>query len=288
MAYLHSENITGKTFDLSETDGVFELIQSNNSSESGYDNITSIANWHYAIIDPEFDNIYNNANYGVRSKEKLGKDYKWGRDEIKEIVISKYNTHSDYQGQASTPPSHVVNQLWEVIATATGDFIGQEGKIAKSDGANWTFHDKEEIGFETLTFPEKVICVEHSIGTHTQQVSTLGLPNVKALGELYAIRTYLSRQARFSSARSQVYNELFPYKEIVLSDIKGDDLDSTFFDGIEGTKYGDPEGIADYIMGESGTSFSVTGLKHKGWIPESMTLDALCDLIINILINGNY
>lgn len=58
--------------------------------------------------------------------------------------------------------------------------------------------------------------------------------------------------------------------------------------GREGTLEGDPEGIFDYVLARTGTSFEHTGLLQKGFVTTYGTLQELCNKFIDILKNGNY
>jgi hypothetical protein len=59
--------------------------------------------------------------------------------------------------------------------------------------------------------------------------------------------------------------------------------------GQDGIETGSPEGVYDYIRATAGTSFELTGLSTKAWVPvDGTTLEDVVNDIMDILINGNY
>ncbi len=231
MAYLHAEHIDGKVFDPENEDsiGQFKIfMQSDNISEPGHDNVTSIKNWHYVAIDED-------AN--IQSKDLIGKDYKWVRDQIKALALA--------------------------------------------------------AGFNTLTPTEMGICVEHNVGTHAEQIATVGVDNLVLLGQQYNLRVMKSRQVRLSRAVSEVVNRLHPNRNEVLDDVNDELLLSTYINGREGTLQDDEEGLTDYIMGIAGTRYAsdgaVPGLIHKGWLPLGFAnMNDFCVMLNNVIVNGTY
>ena len=150
----------------------------------------------------------------------------------------------------------------------------------------------EEAGFALLSAPEMGIAAQYNIGSHAQQLAVLGIDNLIDAGQYYAYQVYQARLSRLSRATSEIFNRLHANKDEVLDDMTNETLLVTFTQGREGTEYGDPEGLIDYIKGVTGTKYAVggslEGLEHKGWIPLGMTMTQFTDLLVDILVNGNY
>lgn len=105
------------------------------------------------------------------------------------------------------------------------------------------------------------------------------------LGKDFHQRSTESRKNRWNSGLVYLYN----YVTLADSFIIGQELELLAFRylnyGIEGTPEGDAEGLFDYILATSGTSFENTGLAKKELelVVSGVTYSGLADKIISIL-----
>lgn len=143
--------------------------------------------------------------------------------------------------------------------------------------------------FDELTDSQKYICCIHKIGTETQRREFLNDFNLYTqLCSEYAQKVSDCRNYRAKLAQMQVWVRLGEVNAFsIISESKDVFLAYVTF-GLEGTICGDPEGITDYIYGTQGTSFEGIGLINKIFVPIFGTLQELCDLLYNILIEGKY
>jgi hypothetical protein len=150
----------------------------------------------------------------------------------------------------------------------------------------------EVVGFNALSFPDKLIACEHKLGTQDQRIGVVGIDNTVMLGLQYHSRVSGDRQVRAGYAITELYTRIPDQAEEVLNDIMtmGGNLFITYmFFGREGTLEGDEHaGIMDYMYGRTGTIFEGIGLLQKPWQPIDMTMQQLVDKLYEIVIKGNY
>lgn len=244
------------------------------STPSGYADITSVTNIEkYAFKYSNFDYIYvTNA--------------------MKEFVSDSFLNHSSYLGILGTPPSSPTDGDLYLIDSGVDAWFGKNGLIAKYVGlaSLWTFHTKEEIGFEQLSSAEQIIAASYDIGTIEQKIDTISTNNLVSYLTLHRANIYQAKEVRLSRMLAEICVRLYYEYDNILKDIVSDGLMVSYLQGIDGVLYGTMEGITDYINGTIGSSYEkyslVEGLRHKDYIPVGLTLDDLCDHLIEILTIG--
>ncbi len=228
-------------------------------------------------------------------------DYKYIRDALKGYVSDTgENSTLGTESDSSNISSPATDDAYVVGDSAVGDFAGQEGNVAVYNGSNWEFRWKYEHGFDQLSIPEKIIAVEHKIGTTIQRNNIVGTQSNVLLGIQYHSNAVEARQKRMAYATGEVLNRLPSDGGKVMKDIisNANNMFITYvFFGIEGTLEDGPwdspddqvEGIADYFYGREGTQFAGgNGLKDKPWNPIGVTMQELTDMLYEILIGGIY
>jgi hypothetical protein len=294
MKYLHAQDIEGKSFDIIETHGVFPLMISDNVVESGYTHISSIENWNYVALDIEGD---------MRSRELIGRDYKFVRDQIKELVClsGESTTISEEADPASIFPIPTTGDSYLIASDPVGDFTGNTGMVAIYDGASWSFKTCMEIGFNLLSTGDTLICAKHKVGSHAQIYGVFGDIDTQVNEmELYHERVTYCRKKRLNYVISRVHNHLehlnfagYTVPEIILSEIIPYNLIYLYEDlGLGGIVDGDNSaGLIDYVNCTANTPFNVVegGIRNKSWIPEALNnMGELADIMMDIFLNGNY
>lgn len=148
------------------------------------------------------------------------------------------------------------------------------------------------FGFDNLNYDDKhEVAKQFAIGM-SGILSIFPLTNDRILnGYGFHSNSIECRRSRWRMAVSECYNRL-PKSQTneIISDLgrfTQADISVAYVDlGYEGTESGDNEGLFDYVLATSGTSFQNSGLITKNWTPAEMTMPALCYKIINIL-KGN-
>lgn len=218
---------------------------------------------------------------------RTGMDYLFHIEEVRRIVLSKADLV--IISSISTPPtSPSTGDKHEIIATATGDWVGKEGDIADWNGATWDYKSKEEVGFDECSAGEKVICCEYKIGTHSQRVSTVGGSNVVGFNMLFGASSYWARARRANNAMS-VIDANFVKTEIQTLETQAIDnnlYDSFLVHGRYGSCCDEGDGVYDWIYGLG--SFTGEGVIDRAWTPKiESSMQDLCDKINDQLVNGN-
>jgi hypothetical protein len=214
--------------------------------------------------------------------------------ELKSYLVDELNGNKPYIVADVIPEGYVdITSIenWHTYGMNTGKdyrFVRDRIKQVVVDIGNGDLL----LGFDSLSLSDKLIAVEHKIGTMEQRMSVVGLDNTVKLGLLYHSRVSVDRQVRAGYAITELYTRLPDDAEEILDEImlSGGNMFITYmFFGREGTLEGDiKEGIMDYLYGREGTSFENVGLLQKPFEPIGMTMLELVDKIYDIVIKGNY
>lgn len=139
-----------------------------------------------------------------------------------------------------------------------------------------------DAGFALLDAPQKRVCCKYKIASDAVREAFIGVSALVEYGFSYNTNMLTARAARSNVVVSEISNRLTAEKLTIMS--QSEAVFSAYEKyGIEGTAYGDPiSGVADYIEGTG--DFLGAGLRQSGYVPIGMTLTALCDSLINILI----
>lgn len=144
----------------------------------------------------------------------------------------------------------------------------------------------EATAFNMLTASQKVVAAKHKIGTEAQRNTTLGVEGNYLAMISYRAKTTEARQVRALMADVLLQNEL-PDHKIAVMNIAKEPFNNYIEFGIEGYQSNDTiSGIRDYIDANNG--YSSTGLRAQTYVPLNMSLDALCDKLIDQLVHGIY
>lgn len=139
-----------------------------------------------------------------------------------------------------------------------------------------------DAGFNLLTDAGKTLCCKYKIASDAVREAFAGVSALVQYGNAYNTQMFTARAERANAVVSEIANRLPAQKLVIMSESQTVFLNYEKF-GIEGTAYGDPiSGVSDYIDGTG--DFAGVGLRQKGYVPVGMTLEALCDLLINILL----
>jgi len=153
----------------------------------------------------------------------------------------------------------------------------------------------EELGFNSLTSEQKIICAKMKIGTFSQRVAVIGLdPLITEMVE-YRKKTQESRDIRSIIAEVELRNRLNTHTADVLSQAGALFANYKLY-GVDGLDWGDTvTGIADYIDDTAGYQDYLASIGHTGvglrgssYEPDGMSLSDFCDRLIDVLIHGVY
>ena len=249
------------------------LADTTNPSASDYDDISSVTNWHSHWM-------------------KVKRDYKRYRDKIKDIAETRGIGEIIWQ---ESDPANIwtknVGDKYEVIATAVGDFIWKEWKIAERLGASWTFKYTREVWYDVSNWSEQLIFCEHKIWTHDQRVATVWFTNALMMWMQYNGRMIPVRQYRVWYATWIVHNYLPDDAKTLFDWALRADMDAAMDryikTWIEWTLIGDPPWLSDWIYW---TWLCVWNwLIDQPFTPEEwLTMQQLCDSARDIIHNGNF
>lgn len=258
----------------------------------GYVDISSVVNWW---------------DFG----RDLDKDYSYVRREIKALVDQKgidsvISTISTPPGSPADGDKHYIDPL----ATATGDWAGYEGYIAKYDLGNtlWIKEPPCHEGYRLCTTAEKDICAELKIGSSADHFADYGVPAIVDYGVEYHRQSILAREERLLRAQVEIYNRLPINAFTILTDLIASpigDLTELYAKyGLKGSvedyniDYNPTPapGICDYLLARAPfdgnepyvSAGYANGLKNKGWTPiDATTLNDFADEIYNIIVYGD-
>lgn len=212
----------------------------------------------------DVSSIENWDLYGKR----VGKDYKWWRDKIKDLVQDLGGGNIDAGFALCTLPEKLILVKHKI------------GSHALNMDAYKTYY--------------------MSLGQDASTAYTNAFATVIQLGLVYQSVVTPIRNTRFAYAYGLIYNYL-PLNAKQIFEI--DPLGNPFADkvwtpthkvvasyvsfGIEGTEINDPEGMSDWLFGEN--SFIGLGFKDYPWTPENgLSMAQLAAGAWDIIHNGNY
>jgi len=144
-------------------------------------------------------------------------------------------------------------------------------------------------GFVNLTAAQKIVASKWFVVTKSDRDTVHTQSQQVAYGEVFHVNSKESRRIRMQKAITQCYNRLTQADaNTVINDANG--LVEKYIEyGREGTVEGDPEELFDYIEARAGTTYVVTGLAAKTFVPtDAGTLAQLVTDLMNILKNGIY
>jgi hypothetical protein len=152
----------------------------------------------------------------------------------------------------------------------------------------WTKMLGDPSNWDNLTTTEKQIAsswfvvpkeLRDTIHTINEQIN---------YAEIFDSKSILTREIRFNKAKYEIYNRLtITESNIILNEIEKSISTET---PNLGTVEGDPEGLFDYILSRTGTSFDGNGLTTHTYTPTgySNMTDFVNDKLIKILKDGIY
>lgn len=144
----------------------------------------------------------------------------------------------------------------------------------------------ESVAFDLLGESDKIIAAKHKIGTEQQRQSVLGFSGHLDAMATYRYNTIMVRQRRALIADTLLQNEL-PNDKMAVMSVANDPLKLYTDYGIEGIDSDDTiSGIRDYV--DAINVYETSGLRAQSYIPLNMSLNDLCNSLINILIDGVY
>ncbi len=141
----------------------------------------------------------------------------------------------------------------------------------------------DTIAWTDLTASEKDICVKLFVVDKSKRDKLYTIDEQIQLGYLFHGKSIKARDRRWSHAEMQLMSRLTKYNwRLVYVDLNKENLVSQYIDnGLEGIVEGDDDGgLFDYID---------KGLRGQSFTPiDIVDMDALADLILDIIRNGNY
>lgn len=143
-------------------------------------------------------------------------------------------------------------------------------------------------GYDNLTEDQQEVALHNFIAPDYNIFTEMTLEDRLKYGAEFHINASAARQHREYILMTFFYNVL-PLNqcfEIVNGDVQ--QLLYLYTEaGLEGTTVGDPEGIFDWILATSGTSFEETGLPTRsGLTPYGFTLEQIVNIAYEIMISG--
>jgi len=110
------------------------------------------------------------------------------------------------------------------------------------------------------------------------------------IGMRFHTESIKARYTRFTHASMEVYNRLPKSKaDEIVFDIENDGLAHKYIEyGREGINSGDPEGLFDYMLATSGTSYAANGIAAQDINPSGMNKTQFINKLIDIVGSGNY
>ena len=139
-----------------------------------------------------------------------------------------------------------------------------------------------DVGFSLLDSAQKTIACKYKIASDSVREAFAGVDTLVIYGKSYNTQMLAARTERANDTVSEIANRLPTQKLVIMSQSEAV-FNAYEKYGIEGTAYGDPvSGVADYINGTG--DFIGAGLRQSGYTPIGLTIEALCDLLIEILL----
>lgn len=153
-------------------------------------------------------------------------------------------------------------------------------------------------GFENLSLEEKVIAARWHIVNREQMDSVLTFNERLNASEFFNKMSIKSRENRLGACMLLGRN-ILQYNDAneILNDIlQYDFINSYVTIGREGSQeynpegYPDPDAVMDYLLARTGTIYETNGLLTKTHIipTNGMTLEMFVNMLVDILMNGNY
>lgn len=136
-------------------------------------------------------------------------------------------------------------------------------------------------GYDTI---RKNICMKYKIASDSVREAYAGYDLMVEYGTEYNRQMIEARRLRADKVTSEISNRLPNQRFGIMAQT------ATIFNnykefGVEGIASGDPiSGVIDYINGTN--AYNGNGLRQSGYVPGGMTLDQLCDKLLEILV-GN-
>ncbi len=170
---------------------------------------------------------------------------------------------------------------WRKYGTRTSKdykFIRNEIKLLANAGSGWV----------SLTATEKNISAVLFVVNQSRRSELFTIEQQIKQGFGFHGRSIKARDQRWSFAEMELMNRLDKDEwRIMFDDLIQDDLVAQYINnGLEGTLEDDPAGLFDYIDARSGTPYGTgsKGFRNKGFA----NADALADIVLDIIKNGNY
>lgn len=120
--------------------------------------------------------------------------------------------------------------------------------------------------------------------------SEVGVPQSQLFLKAWAKASTTNRTERWEKSKSYIFKVLEEgdAKSMLGELTTGVDYVTRYYGGIEGTLEDQGvEGVYDYVDARLGTSFALTGLRKKGFVPkDGLTMDEVADRVLEILQTG--
>ena len=194
-----------------------------------------------------------------------------------------------YLGTSSVPANYVDHssiEEWDELALHTGrdyKFIRNEIKWIMLGIVGPTFS-----GWDNLTDNEKKVVAKYVCCPIEKVIEQYGADTQLILDD-YDLNSMKSREKRYQSARMYIFEnmELNDAKQIL---VEATPLVTLYIGGIEGTAEDNVDGIFDWVLSRTQSSYYNNGLSTSSYSPKNPanTMEDIANGVMNILELGNY
>ncbi len=210
--------------------------------------------------------------------------------EILHWTMNRLQGNAPFIASDTLPPGDYVDvssiENWSEYGKRTGKdykFIRNEIKLLAAPPTAWSL----------MTLSEKDICVKLFVVDKSQRDELYTTDEQILLGHVFHGKSIKARDQRWSHAEMELMNRLTKNDWRTMgSDLNKDNLVSQYVEnGLEGTLENDEAALFDYIDARNGTPYGTgnKGFRNKNFTPiDIVDLDALADLVLDIIQNGNY
>lgn len=143
-------------------------------------------------------------------------------------------------------------------------------------------------GFESLTLSEQFAAVQNFCLPKEVRDMFYTTDEQIVYGLDFHQNSTKAREVRANKVMVEMYNHLNLQDAFIIGQVVRDKVDEYIRYGLEGTPEGDVEGIFDFFLATSGTSYETTGLPTMtGVVPiTNITISGLSDVCYKILKYG--
>ena len=173
-------------------------------------------------------------------------------------------------------------ELWSRFGAATGkDYISVRASIyvlMLTAG-----------GFANLSNAEKAIAAEYFVVDRDDRLSIFGTQEaMEEAGIAYHELAKAARTKRYEASIIHLYNLVNqPDANTIATDFYNTGVSALYVEsGVRGSIWGNPglDGILDYVNATPGSIYEPNGVRAGDTVPQTGTLDELCDDIIGIIM----